>query len=770
MLPTEPSEPTDAEQASAHGHRSGQRSNQLMQRRTLLLQLLGVGASATAAPALALINRHGVTGASGPASAASPAAASTVASLPFRPLIGPLPLPGDGLSAAEQQRIYTRVALRDALLVPDGYQVELLLQWGDRLGSGRFGFNNDYLAFTPLEGNRSLLTVNFEYISPRLWVEGYREAMGRDLPFEPLRLGLARLGGSVDSGALAPEDPLREPLLAVARAAMEDLGIGVAEIERDTSGRWRPRAGRLDRRISGISGLSDPDQRLHCSGPASAVFRRRQRLGYDDRLGDRIIGSFANCAGGQTPWGTVLSAEENFQSQVVEAVFADGSSPPPAERPFRFDGNRLEGLGNPFGLAGNKYGWLVEIDPRRPEQPAVKHTALGRFRHEAAAVRARAGEPLVVYSGCDRHGGHLYRYVSEHTLRDPRDRRNSRLLQRGRLEVARFEPGGEGRWIPLLPQTPLDPLPPSHFARAELPAQLALPHRDRSKAGSELLRSDTDLQEYRRLHRRLADLYPGDGDEQLGAILIDAHLAANAIGATPTARPEDTDIDPRTGDLLITFTAGGSDGESQADPAIFHGPAGESSWPYGWLMRLQDESPSAHQAGGGFRWRMVAAGGTPWEGGLGFANPDNLAIDRAGNVWMVTDRAAVNGSADVFGNNSCWVFPARGSAAGEALLFATGPMECELTGPCFDPSESTLFLSVQHPGEDNAAHRPGDEEIQAYTLRDRQGGRFEQLRQVPLGSNWPSGQPGRPPRPGVVAIQRGHGWPLLASAAADASH
>ena len=103
-----------------------------------------------------------------------------------------------------------------------------------------------------------------------------------------------------------------------------------------------------------------------------------------------------------------------------------------------------------------------------------------------------------------------------------------------------------------------------------------------------------------------------------------------------------------------------------------------------------------------------------------------------------------------------------GPAAAEPLLFATGPMECELTGPCFDATDSTLFLSVQHPGEDNATHQPGQEEIQAHTLIDRDGGRFEQLRQVPLGSNWPTGQPGQTPRPGVVAIRRLDGAPLLA--------
>jgi len=684
---------------------------------------------------------------------------------PFRPLRGPIPLPSDGLTATEQQRAYARVALSDQLVVPEGFRAEVLMQWGDPLGSGRFGFNNDYLAFTPLNPDRALLTVNFEYISPRPWAAGYQEVMGRSLPFEALRQLLAERGGTVNALALAGEDPLRQPLLAVATAALEDGGIGVAEIERGPQG-WRRRGGRFDRRITGLTGLDRAEERLRCSGPAAAVFRRRQRLGYDDGLGDRVIGTFANCAGGQTPWGTVLSAEENFQTHVVDSVYADGSSPSPAQRPFRFDGERLEGLGNPFGLAGNKYGWMVEVDPRRPERLTVKHTALGRFRHEAVAVRARAGEPLVIYSGCDRHGGHLYRFISAESVRHPKDPANSRLLERGRLEVAQFQSDGGGRWIPLGPATPINPLLPSHFARFELPAVLPLPHSDRSQAGVELLRSDADLQSYRQRFHTLADLYPGGGEEQLGAILIDAHLAANAAGATPTARPEDTELDPRTGDLLITFTAGGSDGEGQADPAIFHGPAGESTWPYGWLMRLEDGAARSEQPGGVFRWRMVATGGTPWQGGMGFANPDNLAVDRSGHVWMVTDRAAVNGSADVFGNNACWLFPAAGPAAGQALLFATGPMECELTGPCFDTSDSTLFLAIQHPGEDNATHQPGQEEIQAYTLTDRDGGRFEQLRQVPLGSNWPSGQPGQIPRPGVVAIRRLDGAPLLAGSPA----
>jgi secreted PhoX family phosphatase len=116
-------------------------------------------------------------------------------------------------------------------------------------------------------------------------------------------------------------------------------------------------------------------------------------------------------------------------------------------------------------------------------------------------------------------------------------------------------------------------------------------------------------------------------------------------------------------------------------------------------MHMEDGPTGPDQPGGTFRWRMAATGGTPWQGGIGFANPDNLAVHRSGNIWIGTDRAAVNGSADMFGNNACWIIPSAGAAVGEPLLFATGPMECELTGPCFDTSESTLFLLVQPPGK-----------------------------------------------------------------------
>jgi hypothetical protein len=718
--------------------------------RRQLLQLLGIGAGSSAAALVSpLLEAHSST--------------AGKANLPFQPVRAPLPLPNDGLAAAEQRRVYRTFSVEDKVLVPEGYRAEVIAVWGDRLAAGRFGFNNDYLAFQALPGGKALLSVNFEYISPQIWAAGYGEAVGSPLPLDHLKQALASRGGSVDVASLAIADPLRPLIKAVADAAMADLGIGVLELEQGSTG-WRRISGsQYERRIDGLSGLSQPELALRCSGPAAAVFRHSESLGYRDGLGERIIGTFANCAGGNTPWGTVLSAEENFQSQVSEPVHADGSAAPPAARPFRWDGSRLDGLGNPFGLAGNKYGWMVEFDPREPNTAAVKHSLLGRFRHEAVAVVARPGEPLVVYSGCDRHGGHVYRFVSEGLVGDPGDRTNSRLFAEGRLEVARFNADGSGTWIPLEADTAVQPQQPSHYARFGLQQPTLLPHSDRKRSGSEALHSDADVQSYGSRFKILGDLYPlagQDGDAQLrqqGAILIDAHLAANAAGATACPRPEDTDIDPSNGDLLVAFTSAGRDEGGCSDPAIFRGPKGESLWPHGWVMRLSDGGSGR---GAGFRWRMVAAGGLPWEGGLGFSHPDNLAFDPAGNLWLVTDHPGGEGF-DGFGNNSCWVLPRAGAWAGEALCFAIGPVECELCGPCFDREFRSLFLSVQHPGEGHGVRQGMKVEGQAYGLVDRNGKRFEQLRWVPLGSNWPSGVPGRPPRPGVVAIRRLDGGPLV---------
>ena len=87
-----------------------------------------------------------------------------------------------------------------------------------------------------------------------------------------------------------------------------------------------------------------------------------------------------------------MSAEENFQDFVREGVYADGTSMPSAEKPFVVSVGDFDGLGGAFGYAGNKYGWMVEVEPANASDYGVKHTWPGRFHHEAVAVRAVASK------------------------------------------------------------------------------------------------------------------------------------------------------------------------------------------------------------------------------------------------------------------------------------------------------------------------------------------------------------------------------------------
>lgn len=689
--------------------------------------------------------------------------------LAFKPLRAPMPYPGMGLSPKAQMESYSRYAVQDDLVLPEGYTYDVVAAWGDAVGDSRFGYNNDYLSLVETAPGEGYLVVNFEYISGGTWMQTYSEVVGKSLPFQEVIDALEATGGELDVASLAADNPLKQQIMAISKEAMIDQGIGVIGVRRQADGRWVRTFSENDRRITGISGLEDK-QYLKATGPAVAVFTKATKLGYDDRLGSQIIGTFQNCAGGTTPWGTVLSAEENFQDQVPEGVMPDGSALPPTAQPFVMDAGTVDGRGNVFGLAGNKYGWMVEVDPAIASDYGVKHTWLGRFRHEAVAVRAVADRKLAIYSGCDRRGGHLYKFVSAGTVRNPQDKKNSQLMMDGMLYAAKFSPDGSGTWIPLKAETPVNPVLPSQIAGG----MITLPQRP--DGGYRKVESDQEVVAFKRQFATLGNLYMGNDEERQGAILIDAHYAANAAGATPTARPEDTDV-AADGTLFIAFTSGSPGGDGGPENAIFQGPNGEQPYEHGWIMKLQetDGDPAAMD----FRWEMLALGGEPAEGGAGFSNPDNLEIDARGNLWMVTDMStskhnkAVPNRVDeagnsldsgdlqgLFGNNSIWYLPTSGPNAGEAYMFGYGPMECEMTGPFLTPDMTTLFLSAQHPGEKNGTRQDMAGEVRKFAMKTTDGEAFTQERWVPIGSNWPEKAVNQPPKPAVVAIRRQDNAPL----------
>ncbi|KAI9130456.1 PhoX family phosphatase [Acaryochloris sp. CCMEE 5410] len=694
---------------------------------------------------------------------------ATEATISFKPVRVPIPLDIEGLSPEQQKQTYSTYQVIDDLVLPEGYIYDTIAAWGDPVGDSRFGYNNDFVSFVETAPNSGYLSINFEYISGKTWMQTYEQVLGKSLPFDQVRSAMGQ--EKIDAFALPADNPLKQQIEAIAKEGLIDQGIGVIAVQAQ-KGKWVRQPSAQDRRISGISGLED-GRYLKATGPGVAVFTKSNKRGYDDNLGSRIIGTFQNCAGGTTPWGTILSAEENFQDQVPEPVMADGSSFPPSHTPFELTEDKVDGRGNPFGLAGNKYGWMVEVDPSNPKDYGTKHTWLGRYRHEAVAVNAMAGQPLAVYSGCDRRGGHLYKFVSAGKVKNPTDKANSKLLENGMLYGAQLNADGTGQWIPLKASTPINPVLPSQVLGESDSGLVTLPNPDRQEGGYIDITNDPDALTFQQTFQTLGDLYEGSASERQGAILVDAHYAANAAGITGLARPEDTTFDPEQKALFVAFTSGGPGEDGGPDQQIFQGPNGETPYEYGWIMKIMevDDHPAAMQ----FRWVMVAVGGEPAQDGLGFANPDNLEIDAQGNLWMVTDmstskhnlaipnRSGVDQSKlrGIFGNNTAWYLPLMGTHAGKAFPFAMGPMDSELCGLCLHPNQKALFLTAQHPGEAGGIRQKMASETREIALLTTDGQEFLQTRDVPVGSNWPGKKATDPPKPALVAIYRSDGKALI---------
>ncbi|HZG65528.1 MAG TPA: alkaline phosphatase PhoX, partial [Herpetosiphonaceae bacterium] len=196
-------------------------------------------------------------------------------------------------------------------------------------------------------------------------------------------------------------------------------------------------------------------------------------------------------------------------------------------------------------------------------------------------------------------------------------------------------------------------------------------------------------------------------------VLLDAKAAALAIRATPVDRPEDIEIHPLTGHVYIALT-------NNARHGNFHGQ----------IIRFVEANSDPEAMA--FDWDFLAVGGPQ----SGFSSPDNLVFDPYGNLWMVTDISSSRVGTGIYkfqGNNAMFFFNTEGPNAGKAVQFASGPNECELTGPAWTPDGTTMFLSIQHPGEESEA-------------LDK------------LTSHWPNLNGDPIPRPGVVAITGFPGW------------
>ncbi|MDZ7954219.1 PhoX family phosphatase [Nostoc sp. DedQUE09] len=684
----------------------------------------------------------------------------------------------------------------DDVIVPPEYERYVIVSWGDRVFPNKddyFGYNNDFTGFIPLgkTDNVGYLWVNHEYISfpfSSLVVEDSSDLKGLPDAFENV------IGWALPSSRN----------IEVEGEFLYNQGGSIVRISRQNKNkRFAVVKDAKNRRIHGLSGLGINSQRnddyksitawgsrnhqkgdknyLIGTGPAaSQVFNLSS-----DELGNKIIGTAFNCSGGKTPWGTILSAEENFQNSVTEGVKANGTQTDYTEKT----------IGKTFGLVGEKYGWIVEIDPKNPKFRPRKHTSLGRFRHENVALRVEKGKKLVAYLGDDRRGGHTWKFVSANTISSPTSKTNSSLWEKGTLYVARYNPDGTGKWIPLLLTTATNPITPTVLSSVEFAALqkvqkeglLPLPRRNgiagETKDGGTFKCDRTNeakaLPDYQ--NKKLSDFYSSQG-----AVLSDAFLAANLVGGTPTARPEDIEVHPTTKEVFIAYTDGAPGSDGYPDSRIFQvaklSTDTKATQQSGGLYKIIEDSADA--TGLTFRWQRFAQGGEAGSvNGAGFANVDNLVFDNQRNVWGVTDMSTgthngfnvgaegkqtkidhtVSGNVSdftgVFGNNWLFYIPTSGANAGQVIPFAHGPVRCEMTGPSF--VGNTLIISVQHPGEDCPIN-DGTMLSRSIELLDLNGSTFNQTRSLPRGSSWPSNiskndggkeQATGIPRPSVIGIR-----------------
>ncbi|SHF18688.1 hypothetical protein SAMN04487965_1578 [Microbulbifer donghaiensis] len=579
--------------------------------------------------------------------------------------------------------------------LPEEYSADLLLRWGDPLVENassfdpailtateqekRFGYNNDFIAYMPLDeeaspgegerhcksrnSERGLLCVNHEYTQPHLMFSGYNDEY------------------SATRGVSAEH-------VAVEQAA---CGHAIVEIERTADG-WQPVLNSsYNRRIT----LNTP---MNIVGPAAGDSRLKTQA---DPSGTRVFGTVGNCAGGKTPWGTVLIAEEGFGgafqgdpdniADPQESVNHHTFGIAPDNRNWGDHDRRFDIAVEPH--EPNRFGWMVEYDPYDPTSTPRKLTSLGRFEHEGFTLVSKPNRPIVAYGGDDDEHQFVYRYVSTGSYQPNDFSHNRELLVDGTLYAGQFNDDGSGRWLPLL------------FGQGPLTAE--------------------------------------NGFRNQADVLIDARRAAALLGATPMDRPEDVETNPLNDCTYVMLTKNKKRDSDEIDAA---NPRSRNATGHVLEIVPPGQFGQRDHSSDTFKWNTFLLGGNPnaenpnERGAYGqrspgtispsgwFANPDNVAFDPRGNMWIATD-----GCEDFGFHDGLWAMATEGELRAAPKHFFGCPQGAEVCGPEFTPDGKTLFVSVQHPA-------------------DGRGSTFDE----PM-HRWPDQDPALPPRPSVLAIYRRDG-------------
>ncbi len=576
----------------------------------------------------------------------------------------------------------------DQVTVPEGHEQNVVIRWGDPIvkgapgfnpdnqtaaaQAGQFGYNNDFLSLLPLGGayeRQQLLVANHEYTDEQLMFKAYDAA---NPTREQVEIAWAAHGLSV---VVVQEDHRSGKLTAVNRH-------------------------RLNRRLTATS-------EFKLTGPAAGSELVKTSV---DATGTKVLGTLNNCAGGTTPWGTILSGEENFNQYfangagVTDPVQAArlkryGISGAASERKWeRFD-KRFDVTQEPN--ESHRHGWVVELDPYDPESTPRKRTALGRFKHEAAQPRLTEDGRPVVYMGDDERFDYFYKFVSSKQMKKGGSRaakeHNLTLLDEGTLYVAKLTGDSPAGQIDGSGKLPDD----GEF--------------DGSGVWIKLATGNVSHVE-------------GMTAEE---VYVFTRQAADKVGATKMDRPEDVEPSPRTGRVYIALTNNKDRGAAGKAPADEANPRNSNK--HGQILELAENFDDP--AGDGFAWRLFLVAGDPNDPSTYFAGfpkdkvspiscPDNVAFDPHGNLWISTDGNQLGTHDGLFG------VATAGERRGELKQFLTVPSGAETCGPIIQ--DKRVLVAVQHPGEIDGASVENPK------------------------SAWPDG-PGKLVRPAVVSVWRKDG-------------
>ncbi|MEY3427492.1 MAG: hypothetical protein RIS60_844 [Pseudomonadota bacterium] len=550
------------------------------------------------------------------------------------------PLAGCAVLSGPQKKLGFKpipVGMGDKLVVPEGYTAMPLAPWGEPVGiAGRMP------AFK-MDGSN---TAEDQAVQMGMHHDG--------LAFFPLQgstRGLLAINHEYTDDGLLHVGGFNQMNPEKVRKAQNAHGLSVIEVEMK-NGRWdMVRPSPYARRVT----LSTP---FRVAGPAAGHPLMRTSA---DPQGVTVLGTLNNCASSKTPWGTYLSGEENFAF-----YFGAGDKPTkdqqrwgaPKSGFYAWDKHdpRFDLQKNPNEL--HRFGWVVELDPMDPNSTPVKRTALGRAAHEGAWVGVTKDGRAVVYSGEDARFEYIYKFVSRDKIKQAGNgltqaQANKDLLDHGVLHVARFDANGKGQWIPMV-------------------------------------------------HGQ-GPLTAANGFADQGEVLIKSRQASDLLGATKMDRPEWLTIDPQSGWVYCTLTNNsqrGTPGKPGVDAA---NPRANNVM--GQIIRWKDENDFDGRT---FEWNHLVLAGDPnnqradAKGNINgdiYACPDGITFDKQGVLWIQTDAHATQmykGELARIGNNQML---ACDTATGETRRFLTGPTNCEVTGVAFTPDSTTMFVSIQHPGE-----------------------------------------------------------------------